>query len=142
LQVSVVVHCNHARELHPALTSACAKLRSAGVTLLNQSVLLRGVNDCVASLRALSDALFDAGVLPYYLHQLDPVAGAAHFLVPRSEALALHTALRAELPGYLVPKLVVETPGACAKTPLADNPVTDTHFAKSANLRDSLKKSV
>jgi L-lysine 2,3-aminomutase len=89
------------------------------VTLLNQSVLLHGVNDDVASLQALSERLFAAHVHPYYLHLLDPVVGAAHFDVPEPAALALHGQLRARLPGYLVPRLVREIPGRAAKTVLA-----------------------
>jgi len=81
-------------------------------------VLLRGVNDDADVLAALSEKAFAAGVLPYYLHQLDRVAGTAHFEVDDATALALHEALQARLPGYLVPRLVREVPGAPAKTPL------------------------
>lgn len=121
LPVVVVLHANHAREFSPALHEACAQLRAAGVTLLNQAVLLRGVNDTVAAQVALAEASFDAGVLPYYLHQLDPVRGAAHFQVPDPEALAMHAALVGRLPGYLVPRLVREIPGAASKTPVLDS---------------------
>jgi len=86
--------------------------------LLNQSVLLKGVNDDVVALAGLSEALIDNGVLPYYLHQLDPVQGAAHFAVSDATARRLVTALRDRLPGYLVPRLVREIPGAPAKQPL------------------------
>ena len=103
-----------AADVHAAL----AALRDCGTTLLNQSVLLRGVNDSTDALAALSLALFEAGVLPYYLHLLDPVRGAAHFDVPAAEAQALHAALTARLPGYLVPRLVREVAGAPAKTML------------------------
>ena len=96
-----------------------ATLRDAGATLLNQAVLLRGVNDSVESLAALCERGHVAGVLPYYLHQLDRVAGAAHFEVGDAEALALHAALAARLPGYLVPRLVREVAGAPGKTALA-----------------------
>jgi L-lysine 2,3-aminomutase len=85
---------------------------------LNQAVLLRGVNDSADALAGLSERGFEAGVLPYYLHQLDRVQGAAHFEVPDAEALALHAALAARLPGYLVPRLVREIAGAVGKTPL------------------------
>jgi EF-P beta-lysylation protein EpmB len=114
----MVIHANHAREIHGPVREALGRLRRAGVQLLNQAVLLRGVNDRVEDLADLSETLFEAGVLPYYLHQLDPVRGAAHFLVPDGQALALHEALAARLPGYLLPRLVRETPGAGGKTPL------------------------
>jgi EF-P beta-lysylation protein EpmB len=118
LQKVVVLHTNHAQEMDPAVTEACAKLRDAGATLLNQTVLLRGVNDSADALSELSEALFAAQVLPYYLNLLDPVAGAAHFDVPEAEALALMAGLRARLPGYLVPRLVREVPGAPSKMPV------------------------
>jgi EF-P beta-lysylation protein EpmB len=119
LRCVLVLHVNHAREIDDELEAALGSLRAAGVTLLNQSVLLHGVNDDVASLQALSERLFAAHVLPYYLHLLDPVVGAAHFDVPEPAALALHGQLRARLPGYLVPRLVREIPGRAAKTVLA-----------------------
>jgi L-lysine 2,3-aminomutase len=89
-----------------------------GVTLLNQSVLLRGVNDEVERLAELSEALFTAGVLPYYLHLLDRVRGAAHYEVNETEASVIMKALRERLPGYLLPRLVREQPGQLAKTPV------------------------
>lgn len=116
--VAVVVHANHANEFDGAVDAAMAALRDAGVTLLNQAVLLRGVNDSVEALAALCERGHAAGVLPYYLHQLDRVAGAAHFEVEDAEALVLHTTLAARLPGYLVPRLVREIAGAPGKTPL------------------------
>jgi EF-P beta-lysylation protein EpmB len=116
--VVTVIHANHAQEIDADVISALSELRGVSATLLNQSVLLRGVNDSTETLVALSSRLFSAGVLPYYLHQLDRVAGAAHFLVPDHEAIALHAAMAAQLPGYLVPKLVREVAGAAAKTPL------------------------
>ncbi len=118
LQTVVVLHINHANEIDDAVVEACERLKAAGVTLLNQSVLLRGVNDGMDALAALSERLFEAGVLPYYLHVLDPVAGAAHFDVPDEEARGLVAGLRDMLPGFLVPKLVRETPGGASKTPL------------------------
>jgi EF-P beta-lysylation protein EpmB len=118
LQKVVVLHINHANEIDEAVVNACRKLRDAGVTLLNQSVLLRGVNDEVDALGRLSERLFEAGILPYYLHVLDPVAGAAHFDVPDAEARALVAGLRGTLPGFLVPTLVREIPGEASKTPL------------------------
>ncbi|MCE8020571.1 EF-P beta-lysylation protein EpmB [Halomonas sp. MCCC 1A11036] len=118
LQKVMVLHINHAQEIDQAVVKACERLRSAGVALLNQSVLLRGVNDSVAALAQLSERLFEAGVLPYYLHVLDPVAGAAHFDVPDEEARELIAGLREVLPGFLLPRLVREIPGETSKTPL------------------------
>ena len=115
---SLVLHCNHPRELAPPLGTALDKLRRAGVTLMNQSVLLRGVNDSVDALQGLSEQLYTLGVLPYYLHVLDPVAGSAHFDVPEQRARQLHRQLRNLLPGYLVPQLVREIAGRESKTPL------------------------
>lgn len=117
--VVVVVHANHANEFDADVDAAMAALRGVGVTLLNQAVLLRGVNDSVEALAELSLRGFDAGVLPYYLHQLDRVAGAAHFEVDDARALALHAALAVRLPGYLAPRLVREIAGQPGKTPLA-----------------------
>lgn len=114
----VVLHANHANEFDAAVDAACTRLRETGATLLNQSVLLKGVNDGEHALVALSERLFAAGVLPYYLHQLDRVQGAAHFEVPDSRALALVEAMRARLPGYLVPRLVREVAGEESKRPL------------------------
>ena len=118
LGTAVVLHANHANELDAAVAGALARLKAAGVTLLNQSVLLRGVNDSVEALASLSERLFDAGVLPYYLHRLDRVQGAAHFDVDETFARTLHAQLRARLPGYLVPRLVREVAGAPAKIAL------------------------
>ena len=114
----VVVHCNHANEIDAEVRAAMQRLRDCGATLLNQSVLLRGVNDTVSALEALSETLFSCGVLPYYLHLLDRVQGAAHFDVPVAEATALMRGLAARLPGYLVPRLAREEPGRPAKTVL------------------------
>jgi EF-P beta-lysylation protein EpmB len=119
LQPVMVVHVNHPQELDASVADGLAGLRSAGVPLLNQAVLLRGVNDDQASLTALSTRLFEVGVLPYYLHLLDRVRGAAHFAVSARRARALLAGLRATLPGYLVPKLVREIAGQPSKTPLA-----------------------
>jgi EF-P beta-lysylation protein EpmB len=115
----LVVHANHAHEIDAPVCAAMARLRHAGVTLLNQSVLLRGVNDSVDALAELSESLFAAGVLPYYLHLLDRVQGAAHFEVPEAEARHLMQQLNARLPGYLVPRLVREVAGAPGKVPVA-----------------------
>ena len=116
--VAFVVHANHANEFDASVDAAMAALRGAGVHLLNQAVLLRGVNDSVDALAALCERGFAAGVLPYYLHQLDRVAGVAHFEVPDEVARALHSALAARLSGYLVPKLVREVAGDSGKRPL------------------------
>ncbi|TXH85733.1 MAG: EF-P beta-lysylation protein EpmB [Pseudoxanthomonas sp.] len=116
--VTLVVHANHANEFDGTVDAALGRLRAAGVHLLNQAVLLRGVNDSVDALGALSERGFDAGVLPYYLHQLDRVAGVAHFEVDDARARALHAGLAARLSGYLVPRLVREIPGDTGKRPL------------------------
>ena len=116
--VAFVIHANHANEFDAAVDAALSRLRAAGVHLLNQAVLLRGVNDSVDALAALGERSFAAGVLPYYLHQLDRVAGTAHFEVDDARARALHAALAARLSGYLVPKLVREVAGDPGKRPL------------------------
>lgn len=112
----VVLHCNHPNEIDAEVAAACARLRAACVTLLNQSVLLAGVNDNAQVLAALSRRLFDCSVLPYYLHLLDPVRGAAHFEVSETVARGLMTELARTLPGYLLPRLVREIPNRPAKT--------------------------
>jgi L-lysine 2,3-aminomutase len=117
-KLCIVVHVNHAAEIDPVTTDALRKLAQCCTALLNQSVLLRSINDDVETLRQLSTTLFAAGVLPYYLHQLDAVAGAAHFAVADDHARALQRELAATMPGYLVPRLVREVPGARGKTPL------------------------
>lgn len=117
--VALVLHSNHAQEIDAEVRDACARLRAGGVQLLNQSVLLAGVNDSVPALQDLSEALWSAGVLPYYLHLLDRVRGTAHFEVEESRARALMAQLAARLPGYLLPRLAREQPGAPAKTVLA-----------------------
>jgi EF-P beta-lysylation protein EpmB len=116
LNAVLVIHCNHANELDDDVAAALAALKPCVGALLNQSVLLRGVNDAVDSLAALSERLFECGVLPYYVHLLDPVAGAAHFDVGAEEGRELVAQLRARLPGYLVPRLVKETSGGLSKT--------------------------
>ncbi|MCM8612238.1 EF-P beta-lysylation protein EpmB [Accumulibacter sp.] len=118
LPASLVIHANHAQELDEQVAAALAPLRRAGVTLLNQSVLLAGVNDRLDALCALSERLFAIGVLPYYLHLLDRVAGAGHFAVPAERCHELYAGLLARLPGYLVPRVVREVPQASSKVPL------------------------
>ncbi len=118
LQVVVVLHANHPHELSPRVARALEPLRARGITLLNQAVLLRGINDEVETQKRLSERLLEVGVQPYYLHLLDRVQGAAHFEVPRQEARALEARLRATVPGYLVPRFVYEEEGAASKTAL------------------------
>ena len=115
----VVVHANHAAELDEDVAQALARLVDAGIPVLNQSVLLRGVNDAADALVALSLRLLDLRVLPYYLHQLDQVAGAAHFHVPIERGRELIAAMRCQLPGYAVPRYVREEPGRASKTLLS-----------------------
>lgn len=117
-QVVVVVHANHANEFDGDVSRALARLRAAGATILNQAVLLAGVNDTVPALTRLMEAGFEAGALPYYLHLLDRVTGGAHFDVDRDHAVALMDELRKRLPGYLVPRLVAERAGAPSKLPV------------------------
>jgi EF-P beta-lysylation protein EpmB len=116
LQVLMVTHINHANEIDDELRNSMARLKKSGVTLLNQSVLLRGVNDNVETLATLSNALFDAGILPYYIHVLDKVQGAAHFMVEDDEARALIKGLLSRVSGYLVPTLTREIGGQPSKT--------------------------
>src|SRR6185503_6358565 len=116
--VVFVLHANHANEIDADVRAACALMRGVGVTLLNQTVLLPGVNDDADALVSLSRALFEAGVLPYYLHVLDRVTGAAHFDVPEQRAQEIVGELAACMPGYLVPRLVREVEGAPAKLTL------------------------
>lgn len=119
LQKVIVLHANHANELDESVKCALQPLRERGITLLNQAVLLHRVNDSVEVLSALSERLLECGVLPYYLHLLDRVAGAAHFEVEAPRAMALMRALAARLPGYLIPRLVREEAGATSKTWIA-----------------------
>lgn len=118
--IIIVMHSNHPNELGDELAVVALQLKNKNVTLLNQSVLLRAVNDQAEILVSLSEALFKIGVLPYYLFILDKVAGAAHFFMPLSEATTIHKSLQASLPGYLVPKLAVEIPGKESKTTISN----------------------
>jgi len=118
LQTVMVLHANHANEINGEVAEAVTRLRNAGITLLNQTVLLRGINDSAAALAALSERLFEIGVLPYYLHLLDKVTGASHFDLDEARAKALHRELLSQLPGYLVPRLVREEPDAPSKLPV------------------------
>jgi len=113
---TMVIHANHPHEIEADVLPALQALRDSGIQLLNQSVLLKGVNDDASVLRELSQRLYTHHVLPYYLHLLDPVAGAAHFEVDVTRVAAIMETLRSTLPGYLVPRLVRETAGAPYKT--------------------------
>jgi KamA family protein len=115
---AIVLHINHSQELDSELTNRLSTLRNASIILLNQAVLLRGVNDSLQAQMDLSKALFKAGVLPYYLHLLDKVKGAHHFEVSEKDAQQLHQQLLLKLSGYLVPKLVREESGKGSKTPV------------------------
>lgn len=114
---ALVIHANHANEIAADEAHVLRKLQAAGVLLLNQAVLLKGINHHPEQQQALSKTLFSAGVLPYYLHLLDPVQGAAHFDVSLQQANQLMEQLRASLPGFLVPRLVREIEGEQSKTP-------------------------
>jgi EF-P beta-lysylation protein EpmB len=116
LQPVLVVHVNHPQEVDAEVDAACRRLRQAGITLLNQTVLLRYINDNKSVQKMLSERLFSCGVLPYYLFVLDPVAGAAHFDIDDQQARRLVGELQSELPGYLVPRLAREIPGRPSKT--------------------------
>jgi EF-P beta-lysylation protein EpmB len=125
LRPVLVIHANHAREIDDEVRSALAALRRVGVTLLNQAVLLQGVNDDVDTLAALSETMFEAGVLPYYVHVLDRVRGTAHFDAGDTRARLIERELRELLPGYLMPRFVREVPGAASKLPLGDAETLD-----------------
>ncbi|EAT12344.1 EF-P beta-lysylation protein EpmB [Bermanella marisrubri] len=116
LNIVMVVHANHGNEISQDVHSAMTRLRSENIHLLNQTVLLKGINDTTQALIDLSEQLFAAGVMPYYLHLLDPVIGAHHYHVATDVALSLMDQLQAQLPGFLVPKLVREVPGEASKT--------------------------
>jgi EF-P beta-lysylation protein EpmB len=116
LKTTVVLHINHANEIDIALSQGVDRLKQAGILVLNQSVLLKGVNDNSHQLTCLSEKLFDAGILPYYLHMLDPVQGASHFDVPEAQAVEIFNQIQSELPGFLVPKLVQERAGETSKS--------------------------
>lgn len=118
LKVVLVSHINHVNELGDDLVVALDKLRAANVTLLNQAVLLKGVNDTVTAQIALNEKLFDTGVQPYYLHMLDKVQGAAHFYVSEERAKQIMTQVMAQSSGYMVPKLTREIAGKESKTPI------------------------
>jgi len=118
LKVVIVLHINHANEIDEHVAQMCQRLKQAGVTLLNQAVLLKGINDCETSQVNLSERLFSVGILPYYLHLLDKVRGATHFDMPEEDAITLMHQLYKKLPGFLVPRLVREIGGQAHKTPI------------------------
>lgn len=120
-KILLVIHANHANELSQSVSHACRALITQGIILLNQSVLLKSVNDTPEKLITLSEKLFEIGVLPYYLHLLDKATGTGHFEVSKQEALNIHKQLQTRLPGYLVPKLVAERAGAANKILLYEN---------------------
>jgi len=117
LQTVMVIHANHANEINSEVTAALGILRHHGITLLNQTVLLHQINDNARDLAVLSRSLFAQGVLPYYLHTLDAVQGAAHFGVTLERTRQIYHELSKQLPGYLLPKLVKEVAGAAYKIP-------------------------
>jgi len=119
LQLAIVLHVNHANELDKSVEQAVFKLRKQNISIFNQSVLLKGINDSAQALVALSEALFSYGIIPYYLHLLDPVSGASHFEVDESSAELLMQEMQKSLPGYLIPKLVREDSGRTHKTLIA-----------------------
>jgi EF-P beta-lysylation protein EpmB len=116
LQPIVVIHANHANELDDSVAAALKKLLNGGATMLNQTVLLRGINDEAKTLIELSQRLLQCRVLPYYLHQLDPVIGTSHFEVSKERGVELIEQMRAALPGYAVPRYVKELSGEPNKT--------------------------
>lgn len=118
-RITVVIHANHGNELTRIEAQALSKFREIGVTLLNQSVLLKGINDSTDVLISLSERLHNLGVLPYYLHLMDRVQGATHFEVDPAIACQIVDGMRARLPGYLVPKLVREESGKNSKTAIS-----------------------
>ena len=116
LKPTLVLHINHANEIDEALRQGVDRLKKSGITVLNQSVLLKGINDNSDQLISLSEKLFDAGIMPYYLHMLDPVQGASHFDVSMDRAVEIFRQIQTELPGFLVPKLVQERAGERSKS--------------------------
>lgn len=116
LKPTFVLHINHANEISTELCQGVDRLKQAGISVLNQSVLLKGINDSSEQLITLSEKLFDAGIMPYYLHMLDPVQGASHFDVSKKHAVEIFHQIQSELPGFLTPKLVQERAGETSKT--------------------------
>ncbi len=119
LSIVLVIHSNHPKELDTHVANGLAMLKNSGITLLNQSVMLKGVNDQASVLIELSERLFEMGVLPYYLHLLDRVSGTTHFDLPMDRVRCIYQEMLAALPGYLIPKLARDAPGQRNKTILA-----------------------
>lgn len=119
LKPIVVLHINHANEIDNEVVESIKRLQSCDIKVLNQSVLLHGINDSADCLAELSEKLFDSDVTPYYLHLFDPVAGASHFNINEKRAKKIYADLQAILPGFLVPKLVREIPNKNSKTTIA-----------------------
>lgn len=119
LKPIVVLHINHANEIDADVSESIKRLQGCGIKVLNQSVLLRGINDSADCLAELSEKLFDCDITPYYLHLFDPVAGASHFDIDEYQAKKIYAELQAILPGFLVPKLVREIPNKKSKTTIS-----------------------
>lgn len=135
LKMVLVLHVNHPQELDQPVAGAINTLRAIGVTMLNQSVILKDINDNSRTLTELSKKLFSMNVLPYYLHTLDRVRGAAHFDIAESQALGIIEEMRKMLPGYLLPRLVREVPGEESKITLALGTDKLRHPLEASSLR-------
>ena len=114
-KISVCFHANHPNEINDEVRKYITKINLKNTVLLNQSVLLKGVNNSSKVLTSLSEKLFETGILPYYLHLLDPIKGTSHFFVSASEGIKIIEDLKGHLPGYLVPRLAQEIPGLDSK---------------------------
>ena len=118
LQIFFVLHINHAKEFDSDVASVLKQIKQRGIPVLSQSVLLKGVNDDVQSLKTLVETLVENGIIPYYLHQLDQIQGGAHFEVDEKVGIELIEQLRNELPGYAIPRYVKEVPHMQSKIPI------------------------
>jgi len=116
-KIVLVTHCNHANEISAKVAKALQNFNYAGLTMLNQAVLLNGVNNNIETLVNLSQRLFEVNILPYYLHMPDPVEGSLHFQLNKNACISLHDQMRKHLPGYLLPQLVEDIPGSDCKRP-------------------------
>lgn len=123
--VFVAIHCNHSTELSPDVANACARLVDAGIPLLSQTVLLKGINDSAETLEALMRSLVELRIKPYYLHQLDLAPGTSHFRVPLEEGQALVKSLRGRLSGLAQPTYMLDIPGGAGKVPLTPNHISE-----------------